>query len=152
MPRSRASLTDKEERILVQAQLMGLSTASMIKIGNRLRALEREREEIERIRETCQGFVWDEHVDSNKFVIKTPEGHTVEAIKGKSGRSGWHRTTWKYDIAVSKPGTRMKPRLYKDKDLHIESEWVKRLMPAKSKELYALIRWCKNSMQYESHI
>jgi hypothetical protein len=53
MARGRAALTDKEERILIQAQLMGLSTASMVKIGNRLKALEQEREAMNHINDMC---------------------------------------------------------------------------------------------------
>jgi hypothetical protein len=150
MARGRAALTDKEERILVQAQLMGLSTASMVKIGNRLRALEKEREEIQRIDETCQGFTWDGAQTSEKFQVTTPEGYVVEATRSKRGSSRWDHYSWSYDIRVTKPGTRYKPRVFKNKELRCDYDWKKRLMPAKSKELYSLIRWVKNSMPYDT--
>jgi hypothetical protein len=151
MPRGRAALTDKEERILVQAQLMGLSTQSMVKIGNRLRALEQERETIALINETCQGYIWEEPDTTGNLKIITPDGHTINAVRGKKGSSHWHRYSWKYDITITKEGTRFKPRQYKDHDLHCDYDWKKRLMPGKSKELYSLIRWVKHSMPYEVH-
>jgi hypothetical protein len=151
MPRGRAALTDKEERILVQAQLMGLSTASMVKIGNRLKALEQERETIATINDTTQGYTWQDPVSLDKMKVTTPEGYTIEATKGKKGSSHWHRYTWKYDITVTKEGTRFKPREYKDQELHCDYDWKKRLMPGKSKELYSLIRWVKHGMPYAVH-
>lgn len=66
---------------------MGLSTASMVKIGNRLRALEKEREEIDRINETVQGFVFSETQDVEKLQVTDPDGHVIEATRGKKGNS-----------------------------------------------------------------
>ncbi len=150
MPRGRAALTEKEERILVQAQLMGLSTQSMVKIGNRLKALEQEREAIAHINETCQGFVWEDNQTSEKLKVTTADGHVIEATRGKKGNSRWDHFSWSYDIKVTKPGTRFKARTYRNKELRCDYDWKKRLMPAKSKELYSLIRWTKNSMPWES--
>lgn len=150
MARGRAALTEKEERILVQAQLMGLSTASMVKIGNRLRALEKEREEISRIDENCQGFTWDDNQTSEKFQVTSPDGYLVEATRGKRGNSRWDHYSWSYDIRVTKPGTRYKARVFKNKKLRCDYDWKKRLMPAKSKELYSLILWVKNSMPWDT--
>ena len=151
MPRGRAALTEKEERILIQAQLMGLSTASMVKIGNRLRALEKEREEIDRVNDDIQGFVFSETQNSELLTITTPDGMTVTATRGTKGRSRWNHFSWTYTITVSKPGTRFKTRTYKDRDLACDYDWKKRLMPAQSKELYSLIRWVKNSMPWDKH-
>jgi len=149
MARGRAALTEKEERILIQAQLMGLSTASMVKIGNRLRALEQERDEIARIDETCQGFTWAENQTSDRLSVTTSDGMVIEAVRGSRGKSHWNRFTWNYTIKVTKPGTRFKPRTYKNKELSCDYDWKKRLMPSKSKELYSLIRWVKNAMPHE---
>lgn len=151
MPRGRAALTEKEERILIQAQLMGLSTASMVKIGNRLKALEQEREAIDQINETTQGYSWDESSTIEKLKITTPEGLEVLAVRGQKGKSHWGHYSWAYTITVTKPGTRFKPRVFKDRSLQCEYDWKKRLMPNKSKELYSLIRWCGHSMKWEEH-
>jgi hypothetical protein len=150
MPRGRAALTEKEERILIQAQLMGLSTASMVKIGNRLKALEQEREAMDHINEMCQGYVWDDVQNLEKLKVTTPDGLEVEAVRGQKGRSRWGHYGWNYDITVTKPGTRFKARVYKSKELQCDYDWKKKLMPAKSKELYSLIRWTKISMPYEA--
>ena len=149
MPRGRAALTEKEERILVQAQLMGLSTASMVKIGNRLRALEQERDEIARIDSDIQGFKFAESQNLEQLIVETQDGLYVEAIRGKKGNSRWNTFSWDYTIRVSKPGTRYKTRVFKNRELRCDYDWKKRLMPAKSKELYSLIRWVKNSMPWE---
>ena len=149
MARGRAALTEKEERILVQAQLMGLSTASMVKIGNRLRALEQERREIDRINEMIQGFQFNETQNVEHLEVTTPDGHKVEAIRGKKGGSRWDHFSWSYEIRVSKPGTRFKTRVFKNRELRCSYDWKKRLMPAKSKELYSLISWVKNSMPWD---
>ena len=150
MPRGRAALTEKEERILIQAQLMGLSTASMVKIGNRLKALEQEREAMDHINEMCQGYTWDENQNLEKLKVTTPDGLEVEAVRGQKGRSHWGHYGWNYDITVTKPGTRFKARTYKSKELQCDYDWKKRLMPAKSKELYSLIRWTRHAMPYEA--
>jgi hypothetical protein len=151
MPRSRAALSDKEERILVQAQLMGLTTASMVKIGNRLRALEKEREEIARINQKCQGFSWTGTQTAEHLIVTDPSGYVIEATRGKKGSSRWDHFSWIYDIIVTKPGTRFKPRTYKNKDLRCDYEWKKKLMPAKSKELYSLICWVKTDMTWDQN-
>jgi len=151
MPRSRAALSDKEERILVQAQLMGLSTASMVKIGNRLKALEKERDEIARINDVCQGFTWAEKQTADLLTVTTSDGTVIEAVRGSKGKSHWNKFTWTYTIKVSKPGTRFKTRTYKDRELSCDYDWKKKLMPAQSKELYSLIRWVKNAMPWDKH-
>ncbi len=150
MARGRVALTEKEERILVQAQLMGLSTQSMVKIGNRLRALENEREEIARINETCQGFIWKDVQNVDRLELTSPDGYVIEAVRGKKGNTRWDHFSWSYDIKVTKPGTRFKARTYKNREIRCDYDWKKKLMPAKSKELYSLIRWVKNSMPYET--
>ena len=146
MARDRAALTDKEERILVHAQLMGLSTASMVKIGNRIRALEQEREAMARIDNSCQGVTWEQPKDSTQFKITTSDGLVIEAVRGKRGRSNWNCFSWAYNIIVTNPGTRFKPKKYNDREIRCNSDWKKKLMPAQSKELYSLINWIKNSM------
>jgi hypothetical protein len=148
MSRARAALTDKEERILIQAQLMGLSTGSMIKIGNRLRALEKEREDIAWIDGVTSGFDWSEKQTAEVLTVVTPDGYVVKASRGKRGQSRWDHFSWSFNIVVSKPGTRFKPRVFKNKELRCEYDWKKRLMPDNSKELFSLIRWIKNSMPH----
>ena len=144
MPNYRKPLTDKEERILVQAQLMGLTTDSMVRIGNRLRALEREAEVKAQISNDIQGYTW-ETPTKEKITITTPNGYKVVANRSlfRSRSSGYY---WgypsKYDLEISKPGSRVKQRRLSDVNIIIDSSWLKRMMPDNSKELYSLIRWC----------
>ncbi len=149
MPRGRAKLTDKQERILIQAQLMGLTPQDMQRISNRLIALQKEADEIRSINEVTQGYTWDEVVKTDHLKVTTPDGYVVEAQRGKKGSTHWSSYNWSYDITVTKPGTRFKTRRYKNKSLNCDYDWTKRLMPAQSKELYSLIRWCENTMKYE---
>lgn len=146
MARERAKLTDKEERILVQAQLMGLSTASMVKIGNRLKALEQEREAIARINNDCQGYTWAAIKDG--WAITTPDQFVVEFTNQTRGKSSWYQTNWDFTVKVHKPGTRFKPRTFKKKSVSISNDWKARLCPAKSKLVYGLVRSC-HSLKYD---
>ena len=140
MARSRAKLSDKQERILVQAQLMGLTPHDMQQISNRLIALKKEAEEIKKIGETTQGFRWVK-TDNGTWNVTTPDGHLCEFSKGKRGarRSYWEKQL-DYTIKVTKPGTAFKPRNF-TKTIGVRDEWVARLCPEGSKELYALINW-----------
>jgi hypothetical protein len=151
MPRGRATLTEKQERILIQAQLMGLTPQDMQRISNRLIALQKEADEIKRVGEDTLGYIWEDKINSQNLKITTPDGYIVEARRGKKSSNHWNRYSWSYDITVNKPGTRFKTRLYKNADLACDYNWTKRLMPAQSKELYSLIRWTRNSMPYASH-
>ena len=146
MARGRAKLSDKQERILVQAQLMGLSAHDMQQIGNRLVALKKEADEIQRIGETTQGYTWTK-TEKNTWNVKTPDGYLCEFSKGSRGKRSYWERNMDYEIKVTKPGTAFKPRQMK-KTIGIRDEWVARLCPEKSKELYALISWA-NSLKWE---
>ncbi len=151
MARSRAKLTEKQERILIQAQLMGLTPRDMQQISTRLIALQKEADEIKYIGEATQGYVWEQPSINGSLKVITPDGYLVEAVRGKKGKSHWNKYSWEYNITVTKPGTRFKTRHYKDKTLSCDYDWKKRLMPAQSKELYSLINWCRHSMSYENY-
>lgn len=143
MPRGRAQLTDKQERILVQAQLMGLTPKDMQQISNRLIALQKEAEDKREIAETLAGYTW-ESLKGNNWKIVTPDGYIVETSKGKKTRGGWQHMGYEYEFKVTKPGTRFKPRVFKNKSLYVPYDWKKSLMPNQSKELYAAIRWARD--------
>ena len=150
MARGRAKLSDKQERILVQAQLMGLTPRDMQQIGNRLMALQKEAEDKAEIAETIAGYIWSEYTDETRkdnvggWIVTTPEGYRVEAIRGKRGRSSWDSYNWNFDFKVTKPGTRMQVRKFSDRSIYIPYDWKKSLMPGQSKELYAIIKWSKD--------
>jgi hypothetical protein len=141
MARERAKLTDKEERILIQAQLMGLSTGSMVKIGNRLRALEKERKDIAAINDVCQDYSWIEI--KGGWAINTPDKYVVEFTnQTRSKNKPWYQIDWDFAVKLYKPGTRFKPRYFKKKTISVSTEWKAKLCPANSKIVYALIRYC----------
>lgn len=142
MPRGRAALTDKEEKILVQAQLMGLSTSSMVKIGNRLKAIEKEREDKALIDQTCQGYTWIK--TDTGWTIITPENYHCEFTDKKQGKSSWYERVFTYKVKVYKPNTRFKPRFFKEKSIRISDDWKAKLCPAGDKGVYAMIRFCHN--------
>lgn len=141
MARGRAKLTEKQERILIQAQLMGLTPRDMQQISNRLIALQKEADEIKKIGETTQGYSWIK-TSNGTWNVTTPDGYLCEFSKGSSGkRSYWERTK-DYTVKVTKPGTAFKPRQMK-KGIGVRDEWIAKLCPEKSKELYALICWAQ---------
>ncbi len=144
MPRERAKLSDKQERILVQAQLMGLTARDMQQIGNRLIALQKEAEVRREIDNTCQGYTW-EKIKETEWRITTPEGHIVESKKTGKVQSHWNSCSVEYDFKISKPGTRFKTRNFQKRGSSIDHEWKKKLMPAQSKELYSIIRWIEGT-------
>ncbi len=144
MPNQRKPLTDKEERILVQAQLMGLSTASMVKIGNRLRAIEKEAEEKSRIAENIHGYAWTEQPTTEKMSFTNPDGLSIVAQRKANYSGGWsyRHSSYTYELTVSTPGTKTGFKVIPDINLHCDYDWKKRMMPAGSKQFYALMCWC----------
>jgi hypothetical protein len=146
MARGRVALTDKEEKILLQAQLMGLSTSSMVKIGNRLRALEKEREDKALIDQTCQGFSWVK--TPTGWIVITPDNYHCEFTDEKRGKSTWYERVYTYKLKVYKPGTRFKPKFFKERSIRVSDDWRAKLCPAGSKNLYGMIRFCSN-IKYE---
>lgn len=142
MPVERKKLTDKQERILVQAQLMGLTPRDMQQISNRLIALQREEQEKSDIAKRIEGFSW-EKIKDRDWKITTSTGHLIETSRSTRGKSGWDYYSWDFDLKVTKPGTRFNPRYYKNKSVRVSKDWTKKLMPSESKELYAIIAWIR---------
>lgn len=143
MARERVKLTEKQERILVQAQLMGLTTADMVRIGNRLRALEKEREAKADIDDVISGVIWTATIDG--WVIHAPDGK-VYTFTNRTQRKGYN---WdnsyrvEYDIKVEKPGTRFQPRTAKKNDVYVSIDYPAKLLPGKNKELFCLMKRIK---------
>lgn len=145
MPRERAKLTDKQERILVQAQLMGLTASDMTKISNRLVALQKESQDMKEIADTIDSYTWTKD-EKNRWSIHTPDGYVCKFIKGKNARSHYYETTWDYSITISKPGTAFKTRYVQKNSVRFSNSWRSKLCPEKSKELYGLIRFVKTHL------
>ena len=150
MARERAKLSDKQEKILMQAMLMGLDARDMQQIGNRLMALKKEADDKREIADTIQGFTWEKIKDETRkdelagWRFTTPEGFVVEATNPRKPKRNWYSQSKDWDFSVDKPGTRFKTRTYKDKTVSTDDNWKKKFMPDTNKELYSLIRWVKN--------
>lgn len=141
MARGRAQLTEKQERILIQAQLMGLTPQDMQRISNRLIALQKEAEEIQKVGDNVRGYSWTRD-DNKNWIVTTPDGHVCKFTKGKNKKTQWWETTYNYDVTVTKPGTAFKTRELKDRRISQRNEWRAKLLPEKNKELYGMIIWC----------
>jgi len=143
MARGRAKLTEKQERILVQAQLMGLTPRDMQQISNRLIALQKESEERVTVGEAIQGYSWTKDA-KKQWSVTTPDGYVCEFTKGTKHRTGYWDRSWDYNVKVTKPGTAFKTRYLQKKQISVRDEWVAKLCPENSKELYGIIRWAHN--------
>jgi len=145
MARERAKLTDKQERILVQCQLMGLTTRDMTQISNRLVALEREREFKSDIADATADKTWTRI--SLGWRIVDSSGRVYECQKAKPGKrhqSYWDRQVFVWDVAISGKDKRFKAKTLSDITVHIDHGITARICPENSKELYALLKAIKN--------
>lgn len=147
MPRGRKPLTDKQERILVQCQLMGLTTADMVQISNRLKALDIEREFKVRVDEAAHGFTWTSK-NKREFVLTDVAGHVYEVkVVSDYSRHSWNQQTHDFaSVKVTKPGTRFKARTVASHPLRNpwdENEIVS-ACPDSNKFIYRMMRDIKN--------
>ena len=146
MARDRAKLTDKQERILVQCQLMGLTTRDMTQISNRLVALEREREWLRDIDESKADCEW-QRVGTTGWVITHRDGKIYTCTpykKSNKQQSYWDRSIYAWDVKINKPGTRFKEKVLSDVTLYVDRNVTARICPENSKELYGLLSAIKN--------
>lgn len=111
MPRGRKQLTDKQERILVQCQLMGLTTADLVTISNRLKALDIERAFKALVSEITHGFTWT-CKNKREFTLSDSAGYVYEVkVLSDYSRNSWNQQCHDFaNVVVSKPGTRFKNR------------------------------------------
>ena len=143
MPRGRKQLTDKQERILVQCQLMGLTTADMVQISNRLRALDVERVFKARVNEFAQGFTWTEK-SRREFTITDSGGKIYEVkVKNDYNRRNWTASGHDYaTVHITKPGTRFKPKTVSGH--HLTSQWedteIAGVCPGGNKFIFRMMR------------
>lgn len=145
MARERAKLTDKQERILVQCQLMGLTTRDMTQISNRLVALEKERGFLSDIADATADKTWTRI--SLGWRIVDSSGRVYECQKAKPGKrhqSYWDRQVFVWDVAISGKDKRFKAKTLSDITVHIDHGITARICPENSKELYALLKAIKN--------
>lgn len=147
MPRGRKPLSEKQERVLVQCQLMGLTTSDLVTISNRLKALDVEREFKSRVSEVTEGFTWNIK-DKRNFTV-TDRAGTVYECKCYADYSSKDWTMRGRDFAkitITRPGTRQKPKIISDH--RIVNPWndpeIVSVCPEGSKYLYRVMRDIKS--------
>ena len=147
MPRGRRPLSEKQERVLVQCQLMGLTTSDLVTISNRLKALDVEREFKSRVSEVTEGFTWNIK-DKRNFTV-TDRAGTVYECKCYADYSSKDWTMRGRDFAkitITRPGTRQKPKIISDH--RIVNPWndpeIVSVCPEGSKYLYRVMRDIKS--------
>jgi len=141
MPKERAALTEKQERLIIQATLMGLTPSDMTKISNRLIALEKERSYIKEVQDASEGMSWSKSDKGWKIIDS--QGKVYDCVRFKKSKySHWCRA-YGYDIVVSKPGTRYKTNTNKDVKFYVNNNVPNRLCPENNKELFALLSLIK---------
>jgi hypothetical protein len=144
MARARAKLSDKLERIMVQSQLMGLTTADMVKIANRMRVLDAEREFKREVDEACNGMSWAK-IDRMHYTITDRKGRHYDCVCKEVSRSGWGwERSEHWDVTITHPGTRMKPKTLTKETLYELSGEIVSACPDKDKRLWRLVRKIHN--------
>ena len=144
MARQRATLTEKQERILVQCQLMGLTTSDMVKISNRLRALDLDRQHRAEIADAVTNMTW-ESKGKNKWTITHRDGLVIECKRHTLSRKSWgYSYDYKWTFDLSKPTTRFKPRQLSNVSVYTDPQVRSVVCPEGSKELYSLLKYIQN--------
>ncbi len=137
--RERAKLSDKQERILVQCQLMGLTPRDMQQISNRLIALQKEAEWRKEIADHSAGLVWSKTTNGWKVTDSQGKTFVCDKVWKSRGSRSYYERPYGWDINISKPGTRFKSKDIKDVSVYVDPYIPARLCPEKSKDLYSLI-------------
>ena len=141
MARTRAKLTEKQERIIVQCQLMGLTTADMVQISNRLKALEKEKEFKAEVDDVMQGISWEVKTAKKNYVLTDSKGRIYEFKLSKKQRSYFESDSW--DVVVTHPGTRMKPRSFASMSIYANHDELPSICPNKDKYIFRLAKAVK---------
>ena len=140
MARERAKLTEKQERILIQCQLMGLTTRDMTQISNRLVALERERDLLAQIGEYTSGKQWEKIDKGWKVIVDGYHYEFKKAAKQPRRQSYWDRAVTDWDVVISKPGTRYKVKHLSNVSCGYHEAVTAKICPENSKDLFSILR------------
>ena len=144
-PVRRKPLTDKEERVLAYAQLMGVEVSSMSRIANRMRAQVLEQENARTVAQVVGDYAWTvihrEHPQQVYEILNKSTGWRWHCQGTGRGSSSWFNTGWQFDVTWTAPdGTVGKemPVPSQPRDLPL------RLLPESDRALYGLLRWIRN--------
>ena len=141
----RKPLTDKEERVLAYAQLMGVEVSSMSRIANRMRAQALEQENARTVATVISDYEWtvvsSEHPRQVYEILNKSTGWRWDCRCTGRGASSWLSVGWEFEVTWTAPdGTAGKelPSPSQPRDLQL------RLLPERDRALYSLIRWIRN--------
>ena len=140
----RKPLTDKEERVLAYAQLMGVEVASMSRIANRMRAQAQEQENAQAVARVVDDYAWtvihDRHPQQVYEIQNKSTGWRWHCQGTGRGSSSWFNNGWQFEVTWTAPnGTVGKetPVPSQPRDLPL------RLLPESDRALYGLLRWIR---------
>lgn len=104
MARKKTQLSEQEQKIMVQAQLMGLTVKNMTRIANRLRAIEKEKYTTAWIQDTVTGVAWKNlsekvngYVTCEKWQVFDNNSDHSAIYTGNSDHYIWRVQTFKGD-------------------------------------------------------
>ena len=145
-PAKRKPLSDKEERVLAYAQLMGVEVSSMSRIANRMRAQALEQENARTVARVVDDYTWtvihDRHRCEVYEIVSKSTGWQWHCQATGRGASSWFNVGWEFEVTWTAPdatvGTGMTPVPSQPRDLQL------RLLPERDRALYGMIRWIRN--------
>jgi hypothetical protein len=128
---------------------MGLTTADLVTISNRLKSLDAEREFKTRVDDVTQGFTWTAK-NKREFTITDRAGHVYDVkVLSDYSQGSWNQQCHNFaTVDVSKPGTRFKNRRV---DSHpLRDDWdvteIGSACPESNKFLYRMMRDIKQGV------
>jgi hypothetical protein len=138
----RKPLTDKEERVLAYAQLMGVEVSSMSRIANRMRAQAQEQQNARTVAAVVGDYDWTvihgEHPRQVYEILNKSTGWHWHCQGTGRGSSSWYNVGWEFEVTWTAPnGTVGKemPVPSQPRDLQL------RLLPERDRALFGLLRW-----------
>lgn len=146
MTRQRAALTEKQERILIQCQLMGLTTADMVKISNRLKALDAEREYRAEIADVVASHKIEAQPKGWRIIADNGVVYSCTKRRAKENRDWYYRgPNWVWDIDIfPKKGSKKAPKTILNHKVYVAVGLTSKSCPEGDKQLFGLMRSIKN--------
>lgn len=139
----RKPLTDKEERVLAYAQLMGVEVASMARIANRMRAQALEQENAQTAARVIAGYEWtvvsvgQPKLRSVYEIRDTVTGWSWHCRGTGRGSSSWYHSGAQYEVTWTAPSGESHTETH---DVSQVRDMPLRLLPERDRALYSMIR------------
>jgi len=121
-----------------------MTTADLVTISNRLKALDAEREFKSRVAEIKHGFTWTIKKPRREFTITDLAGYVYYVkVRSDYSRSSWNQQCHYFaEVTVTKPGTRFKGKTVSEHPLRESWNTVEigSICPEGNKFLYRMMR------------